>query len=313
MKRLSQHIEYLLHTRRVLTLPGVGSFHIVSRPAEYDRENGLFYPPMECVVFTGGDYNDDGVLFNSYLRREGLSYNEAYDLVTDDLDALTELLDSGMPFRINGFGSLESGAEGLEFVNDSDIRNYYAELGLGPVNLSNTGKAASKDTKKKKKFSREFNPDYYYIPIHKKVARIAASFLLVAVVGLFALLPFQTGTKSTHTASIVPVETPKMVTPNIEEHSTQTSGAYENNPEDRYLLIIGSFKTKAEADKFMARDEYGNNSLELIVGPKLYWVSIASSSSKEDLKSLQNSDEFKSLDLSSWVLDREKYIKQEKN
>lgn len=312
MKRLSQHIEYLLHTRRVLTLPGVGSLHIMTRPAEFDQENSIFFPPTQTVVFNPGDFNDDGVLFNSYLRREGLTYNEAYDLVTDDLDALNELLSSGNPFRIEGIGTLKSTENGFEFINESQGLNDAETIGLNPVHI------AGPETEKRRKSAgrkRQFNPDYYYIPIHKKFARVAASFLLVALVGLFAIIPMRNATNSTRTAAIVPVETKAVVAAEPEKvvENTASEDLYRNDLSDRFLLIIGSFRTQDEADKFMDRNSAAGHPLELIHGPRLYWVSIASASEKEDLYSIQLSDEFKELGLASWVLDQEKEAKRQKN
>ena len=307
MKRLSQHIEYLLHTRRVLTLPGVGSFHIEPRPAFYDKEAGIFYPPAETVEFTAGDFNDDGVLFNSYKRREGLSFNQTHDLVSDDLDALSELLVGGLPFKINGVGSLVSENNELRLVKENEDFSGY-RIGLEPLNVSCREREHGQSGESGRKSNREFNPDYYYIPINKRFARVAASFLLVAIVGLFTVLPLRNGTSSTGTASIVPVETKeavkvmeKVISPVPEPADTTLT----KETKDKFFLIIGSFTTSEEAERFMGANDKKGFSLEFIPGKKYCWVSAASAPTKEELLAVRNSDEFRATGLSSWIMERD--------
>ena len=299
MKRLSQHIEYLLHTRRVLTLPGVGSFHVMWVSAEFDRERHLFLPPRRIVEFSTQEVIDDGALLNSYQRREGINLNEAYNLVNEDLNELESSLAAGQTFPIKGIGELANEQGEIKLIEYNDSLKASEKIGLNAVNILTRRDKRAKSTNRDK--GRTFNPDYYYIPIHKRAARIAASFLLVAIVGLFAILPMEKGVKSTSTATIVPVETEVVVSKTQEPEEPQL-------PEEpgRYCLIVGSFKTAQEAESFIAMARCNEFPLSVIEGKKMYWVSAASSSSKEEVQDVLKSEEFKQTGLKSWILDREK-------
>ena len=285
-------------------LPGVGSFRVLNKPAFFDKVSGIFYPPVQEVVFDSADTEDDGLLFSSYQRKEGLSYNEALNLLSADLEAVSFSMKAGTPFEIKGVGTIIMKGSLPSFIPENNSLKL-EEIGIDAVEVS-TGR------KRKKSRSKEFNPAYYYIPVHKKFARVAASFLLVAVVGLFTVLPLRNGTNSAGMASIVPVKTEKTVvekkTAELKPENKEVLPTLEvqDNSEDRFFLIVGSFRTEREAEKFISLHEGKGLNLQMIEGDKYFWVSAMSAPTRKEVMDFKMSEEFKGLELSSWILDREK-------
>lgn len=133
------------------------------------------------------------------------------------------------------------------------------------------------------------NPDYYYIPVHKKVAKIAACLLLVVVVGLVTLLGSGPSNNKPSTASIVPLpvaeDTAKLP---LEEPVAANDSIMElpeavPAPGDKYYAIVAAFKTQNEAEKFIDSHKGDTSRFEIIKNKKYYMISASSAAEKEEL------------------------------
>lgn len=166
-------------------------------------------------------------------------------------------------------------------------------------------------------------PEYFYIPVHKAMAKIAACLILVVIVGLTALIPLGFNNNSSGTASIVPInvsdsngyattnsdstesaakvkvdtaaaanktERPLLATNDDGEvipgaNSLPTSPYLQDDSgTDKYYAVIAAMKTEREMDNFMDAHKEEIRKFKVIRNRKMKLVTVASSNNKEDLE-----------------------------
>lgn len=169
------------------------------------------------------------------------------------------------------------------------------------------------DGEKNLRFNTEKN---YYIPINKIFAKIAASVIVISMVVICAM--FNTdGRIGEDRASVIPVDTTSSAaTKNInrKEKSIKVKSdsanavkvESENNvivksdndnknnivseaAPKKYHLIIGTFKSKPEAEKYISSLNQENRKAEILPSSTLYRVTIASSDDRSELIRILNS------------------------
>ena len=304
MKRLSRHIEYLLHAHDVLALPGVGTFHVHHLPAVFEKSTGRFIPPYAEIGFDNSVANEDGHLLNSYQRQLQISYEVASETLEKDLADLMDKIRQGGA-ELEGIGTLNPSAdnESINFLPFGNRESRAQMEGLPVISIKKSeenvveGDHDGKDT-------RKFDPRYYYIRIHKKVARLAASFLLVALVGVFAFLPYDSSKKPTTTASIVPVETEIIETvskPEIAQPKPADAEPMDIREGKKHYLIVGAFRSREEAKKFEERITDDKYELELLKDSKHYYLSAGGSDVKQELVDRMRDEEFRTAFSQSWI------------
>ena len=145
------------------------------------------------------------------------------------------------------------------------------------------------------------NPDYYYIPIHKKLAKIAACLLLVMIVGLAALMPINPPQNPASTASMLPIcvadtlnhdsckadSTPQPEVAKSESADTTSSAPAvmeETVVGPKFYAIVAAFKTEKEAQKFISEHPREANHIEVIRNKSFFLISVSSASERADLE-----------------------------
>lgn len=165
---------------------------------------------------------------------------------------------------------------------------------------------------------------YYIIRIRKTYAHIAACLLLLVMMCVSLYLPSSNRLDSDKAyASVVPVDaisrtmqsstdTEKEAPASIsikestdgkvhEEHEALPSTEVVKQEDTLlpYYLIVATFRTVTEADKYIALSS--EEGLVRVDGNKLHRVAIAADSKKENLQALLNSPEFKKKHAGAWI------------
>jgi hypothetical protein len=115
MKTLSTYIEYLIMTRRYAFVPGLGGFMVKETAARITTsvdELGVSHlqlvPPRQEVVFNRFITHDDGLLINTYMEFEGLSFNEAEARIKYEVGEMKAALDRRETVLLAGWGQLST-------------------------------------------------------------------------------------------------------------------------------------------------------------------------------------------------------------
>lgn len=93
MKNLARHIELLLRDNDCVILPGFGGFIAHNIPANYDRGEGVYYPPTRNISFNAAITMNDGLLAQSYMKSYQVDYARANYMIDIAVEQLTDTLD----------------------------------------------------------------------------------------------------------------------------------------------------------------------------------------------------------------------------
>lgn len=329
MDTLSKHIEYLLLRHDCVVVPGVGAFINVRHKAHYDAEAGMWYPMLREVRFNSALHHDDGLLSNSYARKEGAGYAEGRELCNRAIKVMLRVLEEDGEATLGNLGILRRNQDGNLTFTPSRSESRMAEvMGFMPAPISSSKKGQATMSNRQgegneildkiadytadsvassKEPGRRFDTDKnYYIGINKIFARTAACFMLVAAVALWILLPIDSG-KNVDKASVLPME--KIMGNHTEASSKQaihpeSTPAKEGSglaPTGPYHLIVATFRSESDAEKYISQHEEDGYELEIVKGGKMYRVSAADSDDSASLYSLCISPDFQGKFSQAWV------------
>ena len=85
MFSIIEHIEYLLTRHDCVVIPGWGAFIANYDTASYDDSRKLMERPHRTIGFNANVNHNDGLLAQSLMRREGLTFDEAMRFITDSV------------------------------------------------------------------------------------------------------------------------------------------------------------------------------------------------------------------------------------
>lgn len=329
MQELALHIEYLLKRHDCVIVPGFGAFLATRHPAVIIEETAEITPPYTEYRFNAAVSNNDGLLANSIARRNSISFAEAVVLMEKETAQLRHNLEAYGEVTIGRLGSLVSGEEKrITFI--PFMPDLQASLTLGmptlplpsreeeseaiAASLPEEGPVASHpepqpDSRPKE---RHFSDKYYYIPVNKTFAKVAASLIIVATMALsviFSTLDNQTDQRQY--ASVIP---PKVAVAHPQKKSVRkivkpAVSPAQPEPEIQegkdYYLIVATFRTQAEAETFIASHN-DFDSLEAVPGKTNVRVAAASSETREELLQLMRSDSFRSHFRDSWIWENDR-------
>lgn len=112
MEQLSRHIERLLLKHNCVIVPGIGGFVAQYAPARYIAEEQLFLPPYRNVGFNPLLTINDGLLTQSYMTTNGISYTQGVQAIAAEVSKIRETLDTVGEVEFFGIGILRLTAEG---------------------------------------------------------------------------------------------------------------------------------------------------------------------------------------------------------
>ena len=111
-------------------IPGFGALLSHQIPAIYDRDSGVFSPPVKKLAFNEFLKLDDGLLANFISREENISHVEAVAHVKNYADVLRSSLDANGETGIEGIGEFKTNSEG-KLVFEPNTENYFKDEWYG--------------------------------------------------------------------------------------------------------------------------------------------------------------------------------------
>lgn len=104
MFSVNEHIEYLMTCNDCVVIPGWGAFIANYAAARYDADNQLMQRPLRTVAFNASVTHNDGLLAQSIMRREGMSYDEAMRYISDSVTTFRQQLASDSEVSMGRLG-----------------------------------------------------------------------------------------------------------------------------------------------------------------------------------------------------------------
>lgn len=326
------HIEYLLLRHDCVIVPGFGAFIMVHEAPIFDSATGLVTPMMHEVRFNSALRADDGMIASSYARKYGLTYREASELLTRDISTLNSLLEKEKEVSMGSLGIIRMSDEGnLSFSPFRSASKLTNDLGFHTVSFlkkeisastpeeteenipaSNSTVSYNPDIEKKER-KLDFNRNYY-IPVNKIFAKSVASIALVLAVCLTILLPPSNRQTVEDRASVLPVdriiETAIHTSDNTEEKEDFAEvptniKAGEESTGMNYYLIVGTFRTEVEAEKFCELHSACDYTLEALPSGKVTRVSAKKSIDREELQAEMRTEGFRKTFSESWIWEKD--------
>lgn len=304
-----RHIEYLMLSHDCVIVPGLGAFIAISRPAVIDYDSMKITPPSRSIVFNHAVTSDDGLLANSLVRKHGITFDEARQILLREANLIKETLANGKVMAAGSLGVLSMGSEGNLIFNPSEeISSINDKLGYSDIAIP-----TDKSQNLAEDETDDSNTDYYHLRVSKTLMRIAAVLAVMLAVGVaFILNPIPTDDREQR-ASVMPVEAilqnhiadkgPEVVKDTTGDISTPENNQIEKTIPSHYL-IVATFSSEKEAEKYVASNSSAECPMIMVKSRKMTRISIAESDDREILRRQLNSRDVLSRFPNAWIWTR---------
>ncbi len=316
MKKLIEHIEYLVLNHDCVTIPGVGAFIAQYHNAKVDSELGCFFPPRRIISFNSAIRHNDGLLATSIARKESISYSRAVDRMNEYVGILQQELNESRIVALGNVGTLSLIEDDkLLFEPSAGFSASKQLVGMQAFPLTKI----SLDNKDYKA------DDVYYVPISRNLFKLAASIIMILMLGFVLSTPIidekavfaSMGTNITSPVNdniidmdamspdqqlsiALPDSRTSMATyeapaPEITVAETPVKKAH------RYYLVIASLPNQQKAEQYLARHKDEQLSMQIISSPTRCRIYVAAGDSYQEAAEMLSSKEFTGKHPDAWV------------
>ncbi|MDP4953405.1 MAG: SPOR domain-containing protein [Flavobacteriales bacterium] len=137
MHLISDYIHVLLFHHDCVIVPQFGGFVTNLKPAHIHPRKHIIVPPSKQVSFNKHLINNDGLLVNQVAQDQGLSYDDALELVKQHVADLKRDLLSGKRIEFENVGVLYLNEnQAWQFIPNQQVNFLQSSYGLAPVALS---------------------------------------------------------------------------------------------------------------------------------------------------------------------------------
>ena len=277
MKELSMHLCRLLQSHDCVTLPGFGAFIAETTSAYYDEAANLFLPPQRTLIFSPSLTHNDGILAQSYARRNTLSFARARQAVDHDIALLRIALERDGRVLLPGIGTLERNAE-------SKTTPAFHPAADGVVNLRYEGLPKVTcprpfEAEEPQEAPTLLEPETPSRSAWSIMGRVAALVAIILTIGFFATIPSSNSLQNAHNdyaALGFSVPTQKTEIPSVQKAESpaadlqlciaqpceEKANLIEEDAEGNVYLIVASLQTQKQAQRFIASS--GDTSLRVL-------------------------------------------------
>lgn len=287
MNLIAAYVEMLLRKHDCVVIPGFGALLCNYVPACFADEKGfVINPPSRSLAFNAMLSDSDGLIASALSRKEGIAYEAAVRRIGDEVESLRRQLASFGELQFGNLGMFLAGDEGrIGFVPDHVPSVNGAFYGLSPVEVRPLDYRVGINDSASEIVTAVEERITHGSAWRAYGTGIVASLAVVVTLALF-LLPSIKIDRSLRTASIAPVPT---VVPSIEVdpynadvlmqpdwahigrlasvvvtvNNAPSEATVERmakpspvttrfNESDPYCVIVASFPTKEQADRYIA-------------------------------------------------------------
>ncbi|MBR5725613.1 MAG: hypothetical protein IKX56_02650 [Muribaculaceae bacterium] len=267
MFSIIEHIEYLMTRHDCVVVPGWGAFIANYSPSRYDAESEVLEHPRRAVGFNADVTHNDGLLVQSLMRREGMSFDEATRYIADSVASYRQQLaaDTEVSMGRLGFFRRNDGhyIEFVPFYRDNNIDGYF---GLADVDIKSVAALeralAQRDVDGAHRSSVANGGRNLFT---RRAMRIAASVVVLIGLGITLTTPIIADRHGQERASMAPtVTSPQIQRLNVTVQEGATAQAIEpviaaspfasvGTTSGKYYMVISTLRNQQELDAFKAK------------------------------------------------------------
>lgn len=262
MFSIIEHIEYLMSLHDCVVVPGWGAFIANYDSTAYDEKRSLLVRPSLTIAFNASVTHNDGLLAQSLVRREGLSYDEAMRFINDSIAAFGKQLNKGSEVSMGRLGYFcRRDKRYNEFVPFSNPNACDKFFGLADVDIQTLAalERARQETDGDQRPAAVVAERGLFA---RKAIRVAASVAVLLGLGVLLSTPIIVDRNNVNTAGMTPTVTAPqhqsldvtvqqgMVPAAIEAVESQPAIASVGNTAGKYYMVIATLRNQQELDAF---------------------------------------------------------------
>lgn len=297
-----EHIEYLVSRHDCVVVPGFGAFVVQYSPSRCEAGGSEWRCPGRQVSFNADIVHNDGLLVGSVVRKERCSYDEAADMVRDNVAAYRKQLDEDgeLSFGKLGIFKLQNGnVVFAPYPSDGMAGEFFGLESFSMLPLS----ALDGD-----EYRVEHGTGWKFT-IDKGFMKIAASIVVLLVLSFALSTPITNNRKQDYASMgslrlsddggafpiISQVRELAIMQPPADNDSMVVKGyrsmgtplVQESLADDsHYYLIVCSVLSQSEADKFIAH-QHKDYDFKVLSKKGKYRVYVATGNSVKELMKLK--------------------------
>lgn len=241
MMSINTYIFDLLHEHDCLMVPDFGAFVLSRVSASIDKKRGIMLPPRKEVVFNKHLKHNDGLLIGHISANSNISIDEASEMVSSYVASLQKSIRVSGSATIEGVGTFRAIGREIAFISDTTSNFLDDSYGLATQYIEMPSQ------------------QIFTTPTIGQVKRVAAS--VAALLCLMAVAPetkdasltapySQAGMLQLSDMKIPSVVVADEVEPTQEENEVYVEDV-EQEPEEVFYIIVGSFPSEREANRFI--------------------------------------------------------------
>lgn len=268
MNNIFSHIEYLLYRHDCVIVPQLGAFVVRQIPAEYDAATSAFLPPRRQILFNPELTHSDGLLTASVARKCGISYERATSEVEEQVSKIKgELSSANSRCSAGTLGLLIRAPHGA--ITFEPAHRFFATpslFSLPAVSVTTVEEREEMDRMSRKSHRISF----------PNILRVAASILVLIVVGFLTTTPLPVDESSVHKASLslpkisvpdtpakefqsveitlnlaVPADSLSAFTVITQQELDRLNSTVKISDSDPYYLVVASTVSQRQAQAFI--------------------------------------------------------------
>ena len=260
MFSIIEHIEYLMTRYDCVVVPNWGAFIANYSAAHYNEDRSCWERPLRTIGFNANVSHNDGLLAQSLVRREGISYDEAMAFIADSVTTFRQQLSMDCEVSMGRLGYFRSSKgryiEFVPFHHDNACDMYY---GLTDLDIQTVETLEAQEATD--------NNEAAIIPegrniFTRKATQIAASIAVLIGLGILLTTPIvvdRNHNKASMTPEVTAPQPQQLSTTIIESDKapqgfevigTNTPIAKVGNTEGKYYMVISTLRNQQELDAF---------------------------------------------------------------
>ena len=264
MFSIIEHIEYLMTCHDCVVIPGWGAFIANYDKAGFYEERSVLERPQRTIGFNASVNHNDGLLAQSLVRCEGVSYDEAMRFIADSVTSFRQQLAMRSEVSMGRLGYFRSNdgnlIEFVPFFRDNATDQYYGLADFGIHTVESLELAAREADAQEEEAPAAVVPQERNL-FSRRATRIAASAAALIGVGILLSTPIIVDRNHDQAGMTLEVTAPQtqqlgmtvqqgVVPQEIAVVDAHQGIAATGNTSGKYYMVIATLRNQQELDAF---------------------------------------------------------------
>ncbi|MFT6747134.1 MAG: hypothetical protein ACJAZ2_001482 [Glaciecola sp.] len=255
--KLESVIQEMLFNYECVVIPQFGGFLSHYQAAKILKDKNLILPPSKSLTFNVLLKANDGLLAQELVTRFNVSYKEAIQVISLQVDSWQEILSNGGKVSIPGVGKLNKNKKDtILFVQDLNANLLNDAYGLGTLKAQVLKKDGITGKIKEEYIQRQSSPSFNH-----KVKKIAAGGSIAAILLVLAIWSYLNFDMVQHQAESLGVFVSGIVTEEADELKSEES--QEDNEFDSDKENTSNYDNRSSDSNDLNTDETITSSQEI--------------------------------------------------